>query len=491
MMGEDASSAAIERLRSIVGDLLVEQGLPSISIAVAQGGSIVWEDAFGWADRERRIPATPHTLYSLASITKPITATGIMLLRERGRLDLDHPIEEYLGGARLGRAGFDPATVTVRQVAAHRAGLPLHWQFFFTDEAHQPPAMAETIRRYGNLVTPPGERYQYSNLGYGILGEVIVRQSRKTYADFMREEVFVPLGMTRAAIGVPTALAPYTAQRYGKDQRPLTQYVTDHPGASDAYVSAHDLARFGMFHLNEHLPDQRAILSDAALAAMREPFASVSPGQSYGIGWGITDRKEYRNVSHNGGMEGVRTSLLLYPDARLAVVVLCNINTDAVGTLAEDIAAAFLPGYDTILAEQRAEAQRKKLESEHTPPFEPPAGLVGTWAGTIITYSETLPWTLWVLPSGDIHSLIGEQLMTLVNNAHLDDGRLTGEMVGDIQTDDANRRAYHLHLDLAVRDDVLNGALIAIDTNGYRDALAVSRPAGFALSSWAELHREA
>jgi CubicO group peptidase (beta-lactamase class C family) len=100
---------------------------------------VLWEEGFGWADRANRIPATPHTLYSLASISKPITSTGLMILQERGLLDLDRPIDDYLGDAKLTARVGSAADATVRRVANHTAGLPLHYQFFYADQPHRPP----------------------------------------------------------------------------------------------------------------------------------------------------------------------------------------------------------------------------------------------------------------------------------------------------------------------------------------------------------------
>src|SRR3954471_8133903 len=102
------SADSFARVRELIRAQLTDHALPSLAVAVAHDGVIVWEEGFGWADRANRIPATPHTLYSLASISKPITATGLMILQQRGLLDLDHPIDEYLGdtkvNARVGSA---------------------------------------------------------------------------------------------------------------------------------------------------------------------------------------------------------------------------------------------------------------------------------------------------------------------------------------------------------------------------------------------------
>src|SRR5689334_22599427 len=148
-----ASDDLFARVRELIRTQLVERALPSLAVAVARDGVILWEEGFGWADRANRIPATPHTLYSLASISKPITATGLMILRERGLLDLDRPIDDYLGGAKLTARVGSAADATVRRVANHTAGLPLHYHFFYADEPYLRPPMEETIRRYGNLIT--------------------------------------------------------------------------------------------------------------------------------------------------------------------------------------------------------------------------------------------------------------------------------------------------------------------------------------------------
>src|SRR5262249_25321040 len=122
--------ADFDRVREFIKRQLTERRLPSISVAVARDGQIIWEEAFGWADMEKRIPATPHTMYSLASISKTFTATGLMILKERGRIELDRPINEYLGEAKIAVRVGNPAEATVRRVANHTAGLPPHFQFF-------------------------------------------------------------------------------------------------------------------------------------------------------------------------------------------------------------------------------------------------------------------------------------------------------------------------------------------------------------------------
>jgi CubicO group peptidase (beta-lactamase class C family) len=486
MGSEQACGIDFGGIRELIRGRLVEQSLPSLAVAVARDGAILWEEGFGWADRENRVPATEHTMYSLASISKPITATGLMVLKEQGKLDLDRPINEYLGSAKLKAWIGDTAEATVRQVANHTAGLPLHWHMFYVDETYGRPSMDETIRRYGNLVTPPGERHQYSNLGYGILDYVTARLSGKCYPDFMRQEVFLPLGMTRASVGIGPGLEPYAAARYGSDGLPIPFYDFDHPGGSAVYCSAHDLVRFGMFHLKSHLSDQKAILSDEALDEMQAPTSSTGKSSGYGVGWSVNeDRLGYRSIGHGGGMGGVCTALDFIPSEKLVVVALANSNTDLPWVVAEEVFSLLLPEYRERRADKQAKEQAEKEEKERAPKaeasFTPPTELIGDWSGVVHTYQGELPLTLSFKETGDVHARLGEQMKTLVNDTKLEEDCLTGRMYGDIGTEDANRRPYHLHLDLKRRGDTLNGAVIAITHQPSRS--------GHALSHWVEVKR--
>jgi CubicO group peptidase (beta-lactamase class C family) len=130
-------------IKQQIREALRERNIPSLAIAVAKDGETIWEDGFGWANRETRLASDPHIAYSLASISKPITATALMTLVERGLIDLDAPINEYLGDAKItahvgvatgDQGGMAPEEAarqaTVRRVANHTSGLPLHYHFF-------------------------------------------------------------------------------------------------------------------------------------------------------------------------------------------------------------------------------------------------------------------------------------------------------------------------------------------------------------------------
>ncbi len=491
------SAMAADRFDSVrhsIRTLLMQRRVSSVAVAVAQRKQIVWEEGFGWANREKLIPATANTMYSLASISKPVTATALMTLVKAGKIDLDKPINDYLGNAKLRARIGNANDATVRRVANHSSGLPEHYQFFFENEPWRRPTPDETILRYGNLVTAPGERFRYSNLGYGVLSYIISRVSGQSFADYVRREVFLPLGMTRSSAELDPSSVEFQAVRYGEDGLPIPRYETDHDGASAVYSSAHDLVRFGMFHLKAHLGDQVAILPDSLIDATHRPTMSEGDGDEYGIGWETSHTSGYTIVSHDGGMPGVRTELRLVPAEGLVVVVLCNAEDRLARIVADEIMGVVLPKWKTP-----AKAEQPSI------PFVPPPEWVGVWKGKISTYESEIPITLRILEWGDVHVELAHQLKSLLNSPHISkSGFLSGAVAGSIGIKDAARRPYYLGLSLKLRNgNVLTGVVTArADESGVAPTYGLFPSVGgrpppdrvqtevFILAQWAELTRQ-
>ncbi|MEO8451052.1 MAG: serine hydrolase domain-containing protein [Gemmatimonadota bacterium] len=467
---------------------LKERGVAGVAVAVAKDGKIIWEEGFGWANREKMIPATPNTMFSLASISKPITATGLMTLVQRGQIKLDQPANDYLGVGKLTGLAGDASGATVRRVLSHTAGLPLHYQFFYANEAtRRAPTMDETIARYGILVTAPGETFQYSNLGFGIIDYIISRASGMAFADFMRTRVFLPLGMTHTSIDIAPGLEPYAAERYWpSNQKPVSFYTFDHVGASAVWSSAHDLVRFGMFHLKNRLPDQRAILADSSIDEMKKPVHEAF-GAEYALGWVVHRNQRGRPlIEHSGGMPGVSTILNLYPSDNVVITVLTN-GSLGWGSVADEAASAVLPGYADSLKAERARAKPPEPAK-----FTAPAELIGTWTGTIRTWAKTLPFELEMRPDGKVEVQLGEpikpgfdpgppkQLRALVNGVSYEKGSLEGRFAGTIPTPDVDWVPHTIALDLHLVNGVLRGSASAQTGND---------PVFYSVASYVELRK--
>jgi CubicO group peptidase (beta-lactamase class C family) len=467
--------ATLDSLRAHIRRVIDSTKVPSIAVAVAKNGRIIWEEGFGFADIDRRTPATPTTLYSMASISKPMTATAVMKLVEQGKLDLDRPANDYLGTAKITGLAGPASGATVRRVLSHTAGLPLHYRFFYEGGPVARPSMDEAIARYAVTVYPPGAVYNYSNLGYGVLEEIIARVSGQPYETFMREQVFLPLGMTTTTIGTGAGLVN-SAVRYTAQGKPIAFYDFDHRGASAVYTSAHDLVRFGMFHLENHLADQRPVLKDATLDVMHRVATPGDTASGYGLGWLIGTEQGVRVVSHTGGMPGVATTLKLYPEHNVAIVALANASAAAPHRIALDIAAAVIPGY-------KPPPPARAPATPAIAAFATPAELWGEWTGTIRMYDGATTPIAILVKSDDVHVRLGgrDALWTVLNGPTFRDNLLSGRFAGTIPSEEARRFPHDVSVSLLLQGDTLRGWAAAITTDD---------PVTGAMSSYAELKRK-
>jgi hypothetical protein len=290
--------------------------------------------------------------------------------------------------------------------------------------------------------------------------------------------VFQPLGLTHTSIDIAPGLEQFAAQRYDMQKRPIPFYAFDHMGASAVYSSAHDLVRFGMFHLKNHLSDQRAILSAATIDQMQ---TAVAPA-SYGLGWGISDNDMgYRRVSHTGGMPGVSTVLNLYPTENLAVVVLTSSGAPT-GRIAQEIAAAVLPRYaDSLRVRQAQQAAGTAGGGRGGAPPSQLSELTGEWSGTLRTWKATLPFRLSIRANGEVFAWLGDQLEVPVTAPAFRNNRLTGRFAGRIPTDDAERWTHTSALGLQLVNGVLKGQV---------SAQTATPVVYYSLASYAELRKQ-
>src|SRR5579872_4738954 len=173
---------------SLINKAIKEKRIPSMVIAIARNGKIIYEKAFGYADAGQKVEATTHTPYQLASATKPFTATAILILHERGLLNIDSPVTKYVPELTLNKGHPDFAIPTVRQVLNHTSGLGTYFDIGYADENYTFDDFEKGWKTYGTIFLEPGTVCEYSNLGYGLLGRVITNVTHQAYTDFMAAE---------------------------------------------------------------------------------------------------------------------------------------------------------------------------------------------------------------------------------------------------------------------------------------------------------------
>ena len=458
------------RVRATIKAVMARDSIPSLAIAVVKNAAILWEEGFGWTDTRHTVPTTPHTPYYLASVTKTITATAIMTLADRGALNIDHPANEYLRpGRRLKSPGpWASSSATVRHLLTHTSGLStFSWSCFADQPGCRVPTTDTVIARYGLLMFPPGEHFDYTNLGFGVLGEIVSEVSRQPLQSALRQLVFTPVRMSDASLDVDSTRLTVTAPRVNRRGAHMTG-TSAAAGASTAYASAHDLARFAMLHL-EQLPPSPNLLRATTIRAMQtQTVPADNPSTVYGLGWWINpDLHGARALSAQGGTDDSYATVLLFPDSKVGVVLLANTGTTAVGAIIDQVLDELLPGYrNRRVADSAAAARTRQAAS---PPNASPS-LVGAWQGSVVTPHGPIAINLVVDASGRARAQLGTgrdtalrslRFSTLSNGVAYLSGRLTGDLA---TPEDIGPGPYDVYIELYRRGPQLIGLATSYPT---------------------------
>ena len=340
-LGVGAFGLQADELDHYIKREMENRQIPGLAFAVLREGRVIKMTAYGLASIELNVPATPKTVFDLASITKPFTATAIMLLVEEGKISLDEKINKYLPNAPVAWKG-----ITVRHLLTHTAGLkdgfwPEFWGYPLI---HYPtPRLFEAASEFP-VDFGPGERWQYSDQGYFLLGMIIETVGGNRYEEFLRERVFGPLGMSATVVlgQDPWAIVENRASTYtvreGKLARFRVPYWTAELGSEGGLWSTlEDLAKWAAALYDE------TIFTKSSLDQMWTPVILNSGfGHGYGLGWYLRKHRG-RRVIHHAGLSG--TDFLHLPDDKLTVIVLTNIDarvSDPFG-LAIGVAGRYLP----------------------------------------------------------------------------------------------------------------------------------------------------
>ena len=318
-------------------------GVPAVSIALVEDQQLVWAEGFGYADRKRRVPATPETVYQIGSITKVVNALAVMQLVEQGRIHLDRPITDYLPDFSMRSRWPQAAPITPRALLCHHAGLPTYLlKGFFSNES-----LAELLHelRDEHLAFEPHTVFNYSNLGSDLLGLAIERLTGLPYSESLRRQLFAPLGMQLTGFVPDGQIGMHLARGYVHDRPVLPTPIRDVP-AGGLYSNVLDLARFMRAVLTGGELDNSRVLGENAIRATFEPQYNGLPldfGQRFGLGWmlgGLPIEDGGQSAWHNGGTKAFVSQLALLPESKLGVVVLAN--TEHAGSLVYEIAETAL-----------------------------------------------------------------------------------------------------------------------------------------------------
>jgi serine beta-lactamase-like protein LACTB, mitochondrial len=342
-VAQDSKLAPHKRaqIEAAISKFMASTHVPGVSVAVVENGEYEWAKGFGFADLENNVPTSEHTLFRLASISKPLTATAALQLWERGQLDLDAPVQKYCPSFPQ-----KPSPISTRQVLGHLGGIRHYKSGSQEDlEGGNTKHFDDSIQAGLNffkddpLVAQPGTSFHYSTQGYTLVGCVIEGASSAKYVDFMRQNVFLPAKMDQTRADDRFAVIPYRTRFYEKTNSGAVRNADfldssyKIPGGG-WLSSAEDMARFEVAILNDKL------IRRATRDLMWTPLKPSDGSQNtYGLGWGWgkPNEREAAGVGHTGGQQGTSTAFVIAPDQREGVVVLANMEDVEAGDLAREI----------------------------------------------------------------------------------------------------------------------------------------------------------
>ena len=325
-----------DKIDKVVNDTLTRTGVPSASIAVVKDGQIAYVKAYGDAKLEPKLPAAPEMRYSIGSISKQFTATAILLLQEQGKLSLDDKVGKYVPD--LTRAN----EVSIRQLLSHTSGYQDYWpQDYVMPMMLQPVTAQKIMEMWAKkpLDFEPGTKWQYSNTNYVIAGVIVEKVSGMPLLKFLQQKVFTPLGMNSVADIDQEKLGdtdPTGYLRYALG--PLRPAPKEGKGwlfaAGELAMPAQDLAKWDISIIDQKLLKSSSYSELGADVRLKNGLAT-----QYGLGVSVNSQAGHRALSHGGEVSGFTAQNIVFPDDRVAVVVLTNQDAaSAAGPIAGGIA---------------------------------------------------------------------------------------------------------------------------------------------------------
>jgi len=329
----------IARIDALVAEQMAAGPIPGVSVAVEHHGELILAEGYGYADLEHMAAVNPETVFRVGSVTKQFTSLAILQLVEQGKVGLQDPITKYFPDYPT--QGHE---VTVHHLLTHISGIKSYTSLEEYSKIHRLDLThEELLAKFADepFDFAPGEKFQYNNSGYYLLGMIIEKVSGESYEDYIENNIFGPLGMTGSMYCDPISIVPHRARAYdvGKDgivnSEPISLLP---PGAAGALCSTPlDLLRW-----QRALDTNRLFSAESREVMLTESKLNDGSGTGYAYALFHGELDGHRTVAHGGGITGFAAAFDTYPDDELVVVVLSNTGTANSGGIAKNIARLVL-----------------------------------------------------------------------------------------------------------------------------------------------------
>lgn len=327
-------------LEEVLEEIISRWGVPGLGVGIVQDGEIVYTRYFGVQSLDTQAPVTEDSVFCIASITKIFVACAVMQLVERGVIELDAPVAQYLPYFRLDDPRYKE--MTVRLMLSHTSGMPDMEESEYDELVAHPEvdegAPERYVRGLSSLkpIASPGERFFYSNIAYNVLGDLIAKVSGQTFEDYLCEHILRPAGMPTSALShldvPPDRLAMPHLRTPEMIVNPSYPYHRADAPASFLHTTVEEMCHWAITCLNRGFYQAQPILSPASFDLMWTPVVDRgSPPlyESHGLGWVLGHYEGLKTTGHGGGGFGWTDFFLLLPEINGAFVILINEESSA------------------------------------------------------------------------------------------------------------------------------------------------------------------
>ncbi len=432
-----------------------------MSIAVAQKGEVIWEESFGWADKGRKIKATPYTVYPVASLSKSITATGVFLMASQHKINLEDAVHEHLRSVQITYDNCVPQDLKVFHLLNMAGGIPHLWRYYYEDAGETIPTAKDQIKEFGFTAFQPGSVFHYSNFSFAILDQLISDASGVDFPAYIKRFVFEPIGMKRTYADKDMIPAgEQIAAGYNRDGSQVPPNRFEPRGGAGFYSCTHDLLLFGLFHLyNRDESGKNALIHEKSFAQLHQVRRDL-PGSYYANGWGVFKTDDCTTLLSNGAIAGCASSLVVIPDDEIAIVCLSNstVGNEYTDNIDFEIADGLRPGYLKKLNTLISKAEQLFNDK----PFVFVEQYEGTWSGRMTADGNDIPLTIRFDGPGKVVCSIGGQPETELQDLRESMGLFLARIPARLRVGAVSKFQHHLELEVQLSASRIRGIVRAV-----------------------------
>ena len=311
-------------------ELTVQNNVPGVAVAVIKEGKIAWIQSIGYADLASKKPVTSETIFNVGSVSKLVSSWGFMQLTEKGLVNPDDSVDQSLTKWHLPQSEFDNSKVTLRRILSHTAGLSVHG-YGGSDQGLPLLSLEESLKgktkRNGetvHLISKPGTKWEYSGGGYTLAQLLLEEKTKQRFADYMKQNIFLPLGMKHTSYDWTAEMMANSATAYDEQGKPIKNRVFTEKAAAGLQTTTADLAHFAELSITRNSRKLNQVLKPETIRLMETPVLPSSNEGESGLGYRFMNYEGFRTIGHTGENAGWSAAVFMDLPSKSGIIILCN-----------------------------------------------------------------------------------------------------------------------------------------------------------------------